>query len=284
MTSTRTARTTTAPRPTTAPGSRTVRPRRRALGGFTLLEILVILGVVGILATFTIPELMTVIRRSKVEGAAQTMTRLMLDARAEAIYRGAPVIVHPDVRLDANGNDVHVLVAWVDVDQNGQFDGIIAGDGTYQADTTQPERSVDYPLYEWQLPYRGPEKTQSNVYFWAAADTDPTVQTNTVYGLTTKPNGVTNTTMVEAEGYGDWESAVVFLDNGSVAEEGSIRFGMGPFGGSDTEVNFLELRVAPRASGRIELRKYIPLPVGTYEPKGADDDPQDGYRYEWEWY
>jgi Tfp pilus assembly protein FimT len=248
------------------------------------LEILIVIAVLGLLAAVAIPELLTVVRRSKVEGAAHNITRLIMEARAEAVYRGSPVIVHPDARLDAGGNEVHYLVAWVDVDQNGQFDGVIAADGTYQADATQPERSVDYPLFDWQLPNRGPLRTQSNVYFWAATDADPTVRIDTVDGLTTKPDGVSNPSMVEAEGYGDWEAAVVFLDNGSVAEEGGIRFGMGPFGGSDTEVNFLELRIAPRASGRVELRKFIPSPVASYQPKGADDDPQNGMRYEWEWY
>ena len=261
---------------------RTMKASKRR--GFTLLELLIVVAVVGLLAALTIPELMTVIRRSKVEGAAYSITRLMMDARAEAIYRGAPVIVHPDARLDANGNEVHLLVAWVDVDQDGVFDGVIATDGTYQADTTQPARSVDYPLFEWQLPYRGPNRTQSSVYFWGAGDADPTLRTDTVDGLTTKPDGVTNDLMLEADGYGDWEAAVVFLENGSVAEEGGLRFGMGPFGGSDTEVNFLEIRIAPRASGRIELRKFIPSPVASYQPKGADDDPQNGIRYEWEWY
>lgn len=259
------------------------RPRRRT-GAFTLLEILVILGVMGLLAALTIPELLSVIRRSKVESAAYTMTRLLLDARAEAIYRGSPVIVHPDARTNASGDEVHFLVAWVDVDEDGEFDGMIAADGTYQANTAEPARTVDYPLYQWRLPFRGADRTHSNVYFWAATDADPTVKTDTVEGLTTKPDGVTDDTMLEADGYGDWEVGAVFLDNGSVVEEGSIRFGMGPFGGSDTQVNFLELRIAPKASGRIELRKYIPMPVGAYEPKGADDDPQNGYRYEWEWY
>ena len=244
------------------------------------------LSLLAIVAALAVPALLSVIRRAKIEGAALTMTRLMLEARAEAIYRGAPVIVHPDWRPDGGGGELHYLVAWVDVDEDGQFDGTIDADGNYKADPLEPFRSVDYPLYEWQLPYRSPTRTESNVYFWAAADADPTVRTDTVEDLTTKPEGVANDVMLEAEGYGDWEAAVVFLENGSVAQEGAIRFAMGPWGGSDTEVNFLELRIAPRASGRVELRKFIPAPYGTYEPKGYDDDASDqnGYRYEWEWY
>lgn len=258
--------------------------RARPQRGLTLLEVLIILGVAGLLATLALPELMSVIRRSRVEGAAQTLTRRLLEARAEAIYRGSPVIVHADIRADPDGNPQHFLVAWVDVDENGKFDGTIDVDGIYAADPGEPFRSVDYPLFDYMLPWRGPTRTNSNVYFWGAPDSDPTVEINTIDGLTTKADGVDEEVMTEDDGYGDFAAAVVFLPNGSVAEEGGIRFAMGPFDGTDTEINYLELRIAPKASGRIELRKYIPDPFDSYEPKGYDDDAAGGLKYEWEWY
>lgn len=258
-------------------------PPRSASAGFTLLEVLIVVAVIGILAALAVPSLMSVIRRSRIEGAAQTLTRHILEARAEAIYRGSPVIVHPDLRLDDNGNDRHYLVAWVDVDDDGKFGGNIEVDGTYTANSLLPYRTVDYPLYEWELPWTAADKTFRNVYFWGAADASPTaaLPNDAVDALTMKDD---STAMLAAEGYGDFERAVVFLSNGSVVQAGGIRIAMGPFGGGTQEVNFLELRIAPQSTGRVELRKYIPT-AGSYQPKGsADDSSQNGYAYDWEWY
>jgi prepilin-type N-terminal cleavage/methylation domain-containing protein len=261
-------------------------PPRSSSAGFTLLEVLIVVAVIGMLAALAVPSLMSVIRRSRIEGAAQTLTRHILEARAEAIYRGSPVIVHPDLRLDDDGNERHYLVAWVDVDDDGKFGGNIEVDGTYTADNTKPDRTVDYPLYEWELPWTAADKTFRNVYFWGAADADPTVapaMSNAIDSLTEKEDS--DSAMVEADGYGDFERAVVFLNNGSVVQAGGIRIGMGPFGGGNQKVNFLELRIGPQATGRVELRKFIPTSptAGSYQPKGSASG-QNGYAYDWEWY
>lgn len=266
-------------RPSAAEPVRRLSKSLRRRRGITLLEILVVLGVLAIIAVFTVPELLKTMRRARVEGAAQTMTRLLLEARAEAIYRGAPVIVTPDRR---GGQDW--LVAWVDVDGNGAFGGTIETDGTFVAPVGVEYRSADYPLYEWQLPFRGNQF--SDVRFWSAQTTSPEpAHASVVDQLDRKPTGVVSATMTEGDGYGDWERGIVFLDNGSVPTAGALRIGMGTWGAGDRRINFLELRIDSQASGRVELRKWIPG-HGGYEPKGFASTAYDqhGISYEWEWY
>lgn len=261
---------------------------RAGARGFTLLEVMIIVAVVGVVAALAIPEFISVIRRARIEGAAQNMTRVILQARAEATYRGSPVVVHPAKRLDGDGNERHYLAAWVDVNENGKWDGTINADGSYEADPAETYRSVDYPLYEWELPWKGPNDARSNVYFWGADDADPTSEADLTEGLTAWPADIdtSETTTKVDDGYGEWGVALIYNDDGSVTDEGSFRIAMGPWGGGDREVNFLELRIAPKASGRVELRKFIPSPVGEYKPKGHDfgTSGPTGYRYEWEWY
>ena len=73
-------------------------------------------------------------------------------------------------------------------------------------------------------------------------------------------------------------NAVVFQPGGSVRDSGAIRFG-------DKRGNILEVRVEPRSTARVEIRKFHPdppwggppgfFPAGRHEGSGK---PM------WEWY
>lgn len=88
--------------------------RRSRGGGFTLLEIMVVVAIVGIVALFGLPALQNFIARSKIEGLAHQASVLMHRCRSEAIKQSAETLLTPDV-------GVGTLVAYADIDGDRAF-------------------------------------------------------------------------------------------------------------------------------------------------------------------
>lgn len=65
----------------------------RGRGGFTLIEMLVVLCIMIILMLFAVPALRTYVRQGKLWGVANQTRTLMQQARLEAIRRSCPTIV-----------------------------------------------------------------------------------------------------------------------------------------------------------------------------------------------
>lgn len=177
----------------------------RAVRGFTLIETLVVLVFLGILLTFAVPSLFTVMRQGKLRGAADGAATLMRQARLEAIKQSCPVIVRP---LVADATNPDRLEGVVDCDGDGLQDGDRSSLGT--------------------LP------VPSRTHLLAPPDQ---AGKDSVAGLSADPAG------------GDVNVAI-FRGDGSVQATGSFRFG-------DDFGNFLEVRVSPAATARVEVRKCL---------------------------
>ena len=65
----------------------------RGRAGFTLIETLIVLALMGVLLTLTAPTLVTIIHRTRIEGSAQQVAILLRQMRFEAIKRSTPVEV-----------------------------------------------------------------------------------------------------------------------------------------------------------------------------------------------
>ena len=91
--------------------------------GFTLLEMLVALGVLGIMAAVAVPSLMDTVSRMGVTSAARTLASTLSLARSEAVKRGEDISICPS----ADGEDCASgdwSAGWiVFVDANGDADG-----------------------------------------------------------------------------------------------------------------------------------------------------------------
>jgi type IV fimbrial biogenesis protein FimT len=78
------------------------RPKRLAPRGFTLVEVLVVIGIVAILAALAAPSFTPTIERFRIHQATEALRSTLYFARSEAIKRGGNVIVQ---RLTTNGNN-----------------------------------------------------------------------------------------------------------------------------------------------------------------------------------
>lgn len=81
-------------------------------GGFTILEAIVVVAIVGILVLIVAPAFLNMINRIKLTGTAREIASLMQAARMEAIKLGAPAYV----AYDATENR---FFAFVDLDRDG---------------------------------------------------------------------------------------------------------------------------------------------------------------------
>src|SRR6187401_2556129 len=88
------------------------RPNRKRQAGFTLMEMIVVVAIIGILALISAPAFLRMINRYKLTGTAREVNSLMQAARLEAIKLNAPA----QVNYDATTNE---FIAWVDLDRDG---------------------------------------------------------------------------------------------------------------------------------------------------------------------
>lgn len=112
---------------------------RRPAGprGFTIIELLIVLTVLGILASIAVPSFTEMIRNARRNGAIDELGSSIMLARAEAMKRGQAVVVCGV--NDANNNKViesgerncagvdwrdgWIVAAWSDSDNDGTVDG-----------------------------------------------------------------------------------------------------------------------------------------------------------------
>lgn len=189
---------------------RRIRPLSR---GFNLAELLVILALIGVVATLGFPVIQNVLHKSKVRAAVRSATNLLQIARLEAIRRGAPTVVG----IDADNGEI---IAFVDVHGPAVTD---PSDGIFNPVLGQPYRMTDYEL---------PRVHLSGLSF---KDPDGDVGTGSIDGFD-NPNLLP-------------DSKVIFQSDGSAMATGAFRL-------ADLRSNYFEIRVAPAATGKLQLRKY----------------------------
>lgn len=201
-------------------------------GGFTIMELFIVLLIMGLIAGLAAPKLRTMMHRFKVEATLQEISMLSRTARFESIQRSRQTMLIADTTNN-------VLVAFEDTDANRVLD---PGEEVIGR-VTLPERIV-----------------LGGATTGAADDALP------VLGFA-------------------GEDGPVFRTDGSVEAEGAIRI-------RDERQNFLEVRVAPAATAKIQLRKFLDAStVGSGDPLGGTKGKttgagwftkgEDGRRWVW---
>jgi prepilin-type N-terminal cleavage/methylation domain-containing protein len=171
-----------------------VQHRRSPRGGYTLLEIMVVLAILALALGIGLPNLMQLLFRARLEGIARDTATVMQSARLSAIKNQRPAQVEID-------SGTGVISAFVDEDQDNTLD---AG---------------EIVLGRLNLP--------AGVLLDAPGGM-PAVEGFAVVGT---------------------RAFAVFKSDGSVDVQGAFRM-------ADSRDNYLEIRVAPRGTARIEVRKW----------------------------
>ncbi len=230
--------------------------------GFTMIELLVVVAVLGIVSVITVPMMFRQIERSKTMGFLAEVRLLLQQARQESIRRGVDAVVLLD---PANQR----VFAFANVDGDA--------DSNYNPDPLVTNRTVDYEIGQRPFVFAGGSPL---LMFWGPDDATPDAEDSTE-GLS----------LINGCGDGDAGPAcraVIFQSDGSVRDAGGIRFGIpeptaDPLN-PDPGQNFFELRIEPAATARVELLKYNWDPgfgpEGFY-PRGFDPDSGEAL---WRWY
>ena len=108
------------------------------LRGFTIVELMVALTIVGIMAAVGTPLIATMIQNAKLGSATKSYTAGIQTARSEAIRRNVPVdFVLTDSSVAANvsgsANGKNWVVRWNEAGTQRLVEGKAAGDGSAQA-------------------------------------------------------------------------------------------------------------------------------------------------------
>ncbi|MCA9618410.1 MAG: prepilin-type N-terminal cleavage/methylation domain-containing protein [Myxococcales bacterium] len=87
-----------------------MRARRTTERGFTIVELLTVIAVIGILVAAAAPSFIHLLRDRRVDDAARTIADIYRTARARALGRGAAIVVQFDDSA-AGGNHFQILEA-----------------------------------------------------------------------------------------------------------------------------------------------------------------------------
>lgn len=175
---------------------RFLQPRRARFRGFTLVESLVVVAVLGVVLLIGIPGLQGIYKRWRLVGEARQVAQLMRLARLQAIRHAQPVCITQSF----TDSTVQMFLDPQGVDALGE-----AGDCVFQgvATPTAPADSV----------FTAPHRLASGVDFRGPGDVPPS-RTEAVSGFATNAGG---------------EALVSVRGDGSFKALGALRVGDGRY-------------------------------------------------------
>jgi type II secretory pathway pseudopilin PulG len=93
---------------------------RRVVAGFTVVEVLVVVLLIGIIAVMAMESLAVYVPRVRLRGTASQVAQLILKARLQAIQSSGTAVLTPDE--GAGGGAAPYLMAHLDLDGDLTFD------------------------------------------------------------------------------------------------------------------------------------------------------------------
>ncbi len=199
-----------------------MRKQRRRQNGFTFIELMMVLIIMGVIAFIGFPSLLNFLARSKTLTAANQISSTLRLARATAIKSGKTVVVKA-LQAGTTEGVTGEIFAFTDSNNNTAYDPPVGGETRFDRDGNKIPGSFTLPL---GLSFAGPGGAGS--------------------GFTGFPT----------EAAGSLKAALVrFLPSGSAEALGAIRI-------RDNRGNILEIRIDQTAAARITVRKFVGDPDG----------------------
>jgi prepilin-type N-terminal cleavage/methylation domain-containing protein len=162
---------------------------RRSRKGFSAVEVVLVIAIVGILATMGIPWIINIVHKTKMEGLLNKTGFLFHIAKSESIKQNFNTVV----RFDIAGRRI---ISFADV--NGPVLGT-PPDGVFNPIAGEPDRTTDYRLAIYDVPN--------------GIDFDAPGAQDLIDSFTTVDNGGTD------------EQVAIFLPDGSIVDVGAVRLG-----------------------------------------------------------
>jgi prepilin-type N-terminal cleavage/methylation domain-containing protein len=182
----------------------------RIQAGFSLIELVVVLAVIGLLALWGIPAFLNTLNRTRLVNSAREIATLMQVGRLEAIKKGG-----------LNG-DLKNRVAAVRYDGAGTFQLVV-------------DETPDSPTPLWNpIPKGGAYHLPTGVFL--QAPTEAIEGAKAIDAWDTDPT--------------DSYPGPIFLSDGSAEIAGAFRI-------ADTRGNYLEVRIAFPATGKVVIQKWF---------------------------
>lgn len=219
---------------------------RRTQRGFTLLELIVVVAIAAVVLLVSVPKLLDLVTRIKLQGFVSDVTNMVRQARFESITTGYETVVV----FDTGTNEVRAYVDVPEFDANGnRTDTIRAFDPELANELPERDHYLRVLEIPEQLAYTSPGGAAVNV------------------GLTT----------IVDPTFGNLDGAV-FQADGSIVDTGATTFG-------DDLGNYFRLYFQPAATAEIEPHKW-PCGGGdaTDQSKWVGRGRRSGDTVSWPWY
>jgi type IV fimbrial biogenesis protein FimT len=116
------------------PSVRQAKACRRAVKGFTLVEMLIVVAIMAILLALAVPSFNSTVRDNRVLSATNSLAASVAQARSEAVKRGRMVSICPSSGAYTNCVGTNWATGWIIYLENSS----VTTGGTPNPDTTDP--------------------------------------------------------------------------------------------------------------------------------------------------
>ena len=96
--------------------------RRKDKNGFTLVEVLIIVGIIGIMIAIVVPNLLSWAPNMRLKAAARDLYGAAMKAKSEAVKRNVDCALTFNQKVPTTGTTTYAYIVYEDADDDCQYD------------------------------------------------------------------------------------------------------------------------------------------------------------------